>query len=189
MLITSTQHHHPHDKKIFNRYTLSLTQLFGLIHFTTWAVLVVLPLQQRLFNILLSHVCDTHRSLSFLQHFTCIIQTHKRWSEKMSIHFVICFEAENGDNNSLRKQISILTTKGETLGFVLGLRMEKWTPITQGLDSSLTGYTKRHDKCLFFFRAATVEECLQVASLHTSHREKWPMHGDNDYWGKVLQER
>ena len=33
MLITSTQHHHPHDKKIFNRYTLSLTQLFGLIHF------------------------------------------------------------------------------------------------------------------------------------------------------------
>ena len=58
LMITSTQHHHPYDEKICNGYTLSLTQLFGLIHFATRAVLVVLPLQQWLLNIFLFHVCE-----------------------------------------------------------------------------------------------------------------------------------
>jgi len=58
-MLTSTKHHHPYYEQIRKGYTLSLTQLFGFVYSATRAIfVVVLSLQQWLFNILPFHVSD-----------------------------------------------------------------------------------------------------------------------------------
>ena len=123
LMITSTQHHHPYDEKISNRYTLSLTQLFGLIHFTTWAVLVVFPLQQWLLNILF-HVCERITPLVSLRSlFPTLCCMHHSKPRKQKIITkdakLFCFEAQNGEKNKGRGNKRTQNQREKLLDFSL----------------------------------------------------------------------
>lgn len=123
-MFTTGQHQYPYDNKIFNGYALSLTQLFGPIHFATGAVIVVLlPPQQWLLHVLLSHVCDIV-SVRSLFPITCINHSNpekiiRKDSHLLSAHWRIRKVEETNRHTFMH------TIKGGTLGPVLVI-MQKY---------------------------------------------------------------